>query len=72
MADLRYQAVQAAVAVPSNVKIFGDLETSIHIGLSALPGKAMPISKYVSRTHNILETSLEIGRKVDGVRFLAT
>lgn len=47
------------VAGPPEAKIFGDLETSSHSGLSALSGKAVAISKCISKTLNFLETTLE-------------
>lgn len=40
-------------------KIFGDLEIDDYIGLQALSGKAMVISKTISKVHIFLEGKLE-------------
>lgn len=50
--------------MPPDAKIFGDLETSIHFGLSALSGKERAISKRISRTLTFLEISLETCSRV--------
>lgn len=49
------------LVVPPGEKIFGDLEIVVRFGLRVLSGKAVVISKSISKTHIFLETNLEMG-----------